>query len=103
MKFVMTWHERGQGSPEAYEKAQRRILDVFGAWKQPPELQIHQFVVQTGCWDGFMIGEIDDLSRLHGITTALASFEFRLYHVIDVQNAIQLELEAMKWRDEVPS
>jgi hypothetical protein len=35
MKYAITWRERPQGSPEAYEATQRRILQVFGAWTAP--------------------------------------------------------------------
>src|SRR5215218_10691502 len=101
MKYAITWRERPQGSPESYEAAQRRILDVFGAWKQPEELRIHQFVTRVGSWSGYMIAEIDDISKVQPLTTALASFEFHIDPIIDVPDAIALELEGMNWRDSV--
>jgi hypothetical protein len=101
MKYAITWRERPQGSPEAYEAAQRRILEVFGAWKQPEELTVHQFVVRVGSWSGYMIAEIDDISKVQPLTTALASFEFHIDPVIDVADAVALELEGMNWRDSV--
>jgi hypothetical protein len=47
-----------------------------------------------------MIAEIDDISKVQPLTTAL-SFEFHIDPVIDVPDAIALELEGMNWRDSV--
>jgi hypothetical protein len=48
-----------------------------------------------------MIAEIDDISKVQPLTTALASFEFHIDPVIDVPDAVALELEGMNWRDSV--
>ena len=33
MKYMVSWFERPQGSPAEYENSQRRILEVFGQWR----------------------------------------------------------------------
>jgi hypothetical protein len=96
MKYAITWREKPQGSPEAYEAAQRRILEVFGAWQPPAELKILQFVTRIGSWSGYMIAEVDDISRVQPLTTAMASFEFHIDPVIDVPDAVALEMEGMQ-------
>jgi hypothetical protein len=55
MKYMITWNERPQGSPAEYEKAQTRILEVFGQWKAPANFKIEFFVIRVAigvgiCW-----------------------------------------------------
>jgi len=50
MKYMISWFERPQGSPAEYEKAQKRILEVFTKWKAPANFKIESFVVRVGEW-----------------------------------------------------
>ena len=62
MKQYSLWWERPGGSYAEYEAAQKRVLEVFGAWKMPETLVFHQFVVRLG-------GEAHDLLVVeHGTT-----------------------------------
>ena len=101
MKYVLSWSERPGAGPSEYEAAQKRILDVFGNWDTPAGLTFHQFVVRVGDWGGYAVLETDNLADIHAITTALAAFTFRLEPVIDVMDAVAIELEAMAWRETV--
>lgn len=87
--------------PSEYEAAQTRILDVFRRWDTPEGLTFHQFVVRVGDWGGYAVIETDNLADIHVLTTALAAFTFRLEPVIDVMDAVAVELEAMAWREKV--
>jgi len=98
-KYVLTWEERPGAGPSEYEAAQSRILDVFRQWDQPSGLTFHQFVVRVGDWGGYAVIETDNLADIHLLTTALAAFKFRLEPVIDVMDAVAVELQAMAWRE----
>jgi hypothetical protein len=56
-------------------------------------------VVRVGDWGGYAVLEADNLADIHLITTALAAFTFRLEPVIDVMDAVAVELQAMEWRE----
>ena len=43
------------------------------------------------------------LADIHLLTTALAAFTFRLEPVIDVMDAVAVELQAMAWRESLAS
>ena len=101
MKYMITWTERPQGSPIEYENAQKRILEVFSPWKAPANFKIESFVIRVGDWGGYAVLEADNLADIHLITTALAAFTFRLEPVIDVMDAVSVELQAMEWREKV--
>ena len=100
-KYVLSWNERPGAGPSEYEAAQTRILEVFGQWDAPDGLIFHQFVVRVGDWGGYAVIETDNLADIHVITTALAAFTFRLEPVIDVMDAVAIELQAMAWRESV--
>jgi hypothetical protein len=98
-KYVLSWEERPGAGPSEYEAAQSRILNVFGQWDTPAGLTFHQFVVKVGAWGGYAVIETDNLADIHFLTTALAAFTFRLEPVIDVMDAVAVELQAMEWRE----
>ena len=101
MKYVISWFERPQGSAAEYEKAQDRILEVFGQWKAPANFKIEFFVVRVGEWGGHLLVECDDPVTVHKFCSMLPAFEFQARPVIDVQDAVRSELEVMKWRKEL--
>ena len=98
-KYVLRWDERPGAGPSEYEAAQSRILNVVRQWDTPAGLTFHQFVVRVGDWGGYAVIETDNLAEIHLLTTALAAFTFRLEPVIDVMDAVAVELEAMSWRE----
>ena len=102
MKHMITWHERPMGSPKDYEDAHHRILNVFKNWKCPASMKIIEFVIRVGEWGGFMLVETDDAAAMHKFTTTFPSFTFHVDQVINVQDAVTAELEAMASRDAVP-
>ena len=103
MKTMITWHERPHGSAADYEDAQKRILGVFQHWQWPESVKVLQFLVRAGEWGGFLLVETDDLLSLHRLASIFPAFEFRLYPVIDIQEAVAAELEAISWRDALPA
>ena len=103
MKYMITWHERSMGSAADYEGLQKRIMAVFKQWKIPESVQLHHFLVRAGDWGGFMLVETNDCSALHKMTSTYPAFEFRVDPVLDIQDAVAAQLEAMAWLDSIPS
>ncbi len=101
MKYMITWYERPMGSAADYEDLQKRIMAVFKDWKPPKTVKVHHFLVRAGDWGGFMLVETDDFAAIHNMTTTWAAFEFRVDPVLDIQDAVAAQLEAMAWRDSI--
>ena len=99
MKCMVSWSERPQGSALEYENMQKRILGVFRHWEMPSSLKLHLFVVRVGEWGGHMLVETNDLAAIHKLTSTFPAFEFRVHPVLDIQEAVGVELEAIAWRD----
>lgn len=45
----------------------------------------------------------DDFAAIHKMTTTWAAVEFRVDPVLDIQDAVAAQLEAMAWLDSIPS
>lgn len=99
MKFMVTWHERPQGSAIEYENAQKRILEVFRHWQFPESVTVHQFLVRLGTWGGFVLLETDEPLVIHKLTTIFPAFAFRVDPVLEITDAVGAELEGIAWRD----
>jgi hypothetical protein len=100
-KYVLSWVERPTAGPSQYEAAQDRILQVFRQWEKPGSINFLQFVIRVGDWGGYAVIECDNLFDVHVLTTALAAFTFKLEPVVDVMDAVRVELQAMAWREEL--
>ena len=101
MKYMINWFERPQGSPAEYEKAQKRILELFTQWTAPDDFRIEMFVVRVGDWGGHMLVECDDPLTVHKVCSTFPAFTFEARPVVPVMDAVRVELEAMAWRDEL--
>lgn len=101
MKYVMRWNERTYGTPEAYEQAQGRVLELMQHWQPPASVTIHQFVVKVGNWGGYAVLETDDPTAIHQMTTAFAVFDFTVEPVMDTAEAIGVEAAALEWRSSI--
>lgn len=101
MKHVITWHERPMGSAIDYEAAQKRILSVFKHWKFPESIKVLQFLVRVGEFGGVMVIESTDSAAIQKMTSSFPAFEFRVDHVLDIQDAVAAEIAAITWRDKL--
>lgn len=52
---------------------------------------------------GWQHAEADDPLLMHKMCSICPAFQFEVHQVIDVQDAVRVEMEAIKWRDELPS
>ena len=98
MKYVVTWHERPAASSKDYEAAQERVLAIFKDWQTPASLTIQQFVVRVGEFGGYIIVETDQPTDIHYFTTVFAVFEFKVEPVVDVMDAVAVEVQAIEYR-----
>ena len=99
MKYVVSWHERPAANFRDYEAAQERVLKIFNKdWKMPPSFSIHQFVVRVGDYGGYMIIETDSPTDIHYFTSVFAVFEFKVEPVVDVMDAVAVEVQAIEYR-----
>jgi hypothetical protein len=99
MKYVISWRERPAASAKDYEGAHERVLQIFNKdYKMPASFTIHQFVVRVGDYGGYMIVETEDPTDIHYFTSIFAVFEFKVEPVVDVMDAVAVELKAIEYR-----
>jgi hypothetical protein len=97
MKYVVSWRERSAASSREYEAAHERILQIFKNWQMPASFKIHQFVVGIGNYGGYMIVETDKPLDIHYVTSVFAAFEFKVEPVVDVMDAVAVEVQAIEY------
>ena len=99
MKYVVSWHERPAASFRDYEAAQERVLKIFNKdWKMPPSFTMHQFVVRVGDYGGYIVVETDKPEDIHYFANVFAVLEFKVEPVVDVMDAVAVELQAIEYR-----
>jgi hypothetical protein len=59
---------------------------------------MHEFVVRVGDYGGYMIVETDNPKDIHYVTSVFAVFEFKVEPVVDVMDAVAVELQAIEYR-----
>lgn len=57
-----------------------------------------QFVVRVGDYGGYMVFETDKPADIHYVTSAFAAFEFKVEPVIEVMDAVAVEVKAIEYR-----
>jgi hypothetical protein len=98
MKYVISWRERPAASAKDYEAAHERVLEIFKDWKMPASFSVLQFVVRIGDYGGYMIVETDKPTDIHYVTSFFAVFEFKVEPVVDVMDAVAVEVKAIEYR-----
>jgi len=98
MKYVVSWRERPAASSKDYEAAHRRVLQIFNKdFKMPASFKMHQFVVRVGDYGGYMILETDNPTDIHYLSSIFAVFEWKVEPVVDVMEAVAVELKAFEY------
>ncbi|HEY4739941.1 MAG TPA: DUF3303 family protein [Candidatus Acidoferrales bacterium] len=99
MKYCISWRERSAASAKDYEGAHERVLQIFNKdYKLPASFKVHQFVVRVGDYGGYIIVETDSPTDIHFFTSTFAVFEFKVEPVVDVMDAVAVELKAIEYR-----
>ena len=60
------------------------------------------FVVRIGEFGGYMIVETDNPTDIHYVTSVFAVFEFKVEPVVDVMDAVAVEVKAIEYRKKTP-
>ncbi len=97
MKFVISWRERPAASSREYEAAHERVLQILKTWQMPASFKIQQFVVRVGDYGGYMVVETDKPTDIHYLTSTFAAFAFKVEPVIDVMEAVAVEVQAIEY------
>ena len=101
MKYVMSWTPR-QGLGADNEAAQRRALDVFSKWSPAAGVTFHQFLQRLDDEGGFSVVETDDPRLVLSDTSKFAPwFEFHIFPVVDMQDAVPTFNEAVDFRSSI--
>jgi hypothetical protein len=101
MKYVVSWTPR-QGLGADNEAAARRSLEVFSKWSPSAGATFHQFLARLDDEGGFSVVETDDPRLVLGDTTKFAPwFEFHVYPVMDIQDAVPVLNEAVEFRGSI--
>jgi hypothetical protein len=104
MKYCISWRERPAASAREYELAHERVLQIFNKdYKLPSSFKVHQFVIRIGDYGGYMIIETDTPIDIHFFTSTFAVFEFKVEPVVDVMDAVAVELKAFEYRKKIAS
>jgi hypothetical protein len=64
----------------------------------PASFTVHQFVIRVGDYGGYMIVETDKPTDIHYFASVFAVFEFKVEPVIDVMDAVAVEVQAIEYR-----
>jgi len=64
----------------------------------PESFKMLQFVVRVGDYGGYMMVETDKPTDIHYVTSVFAAFEFKVEPVVDVMDAVAVELKAIEYR-----
>jgi hypothetical protein len=102
MKYVVAWKPRPGGSAAENEAAAARALEVFSKWTPSSDTTFHQFVARVDGEGGFAVTESDDpATAARDIAKFAPFFEYTIYPVLDVAEAVGILAEAVEWRKSI--
>jgi hypothetical protein len=102
MKYVITFKPRSGGSAAENEASAARALEVYSKWAPPEDTTIHQFVLRADGEGGFAVTESDNAaSSALSIFKLTPYFEYAVYPVLDIGEAVGLYAEAAEWRKSI--
>jgi hypothetical protein len=100
VKFVVGWRGRQGRSAKKRRRDHRRARDAFVRWLTPDDQVIHQNVVRVDGRGGLAVIETD---RAAGLLESVAKFspwfEFDVFPVVDVADAVGVFDTAASWLD----
>lgn len=96
---MIGWKRKRHGTSVENEASERRMLTLFGQWKRPEGVLIHQWLVRAGGSGGYAVVETDDLAAVHEATQVFSGFNFSIEPVLDIDVALAASGAAIEWRD----
>ena len=100
MKFVVRWAAVPGRSARKRQRELRRSLEILVRWLPPEDQTFHQFVVRVDGGGGFAVIETDSAAGLlDGVAKFSPWFEFDVFPVLDIADAVSVLDTAVNWLD----
>jgi hypothetical protein len=100
MKFVLSWTALRGTSAKTRRRELRRSLDGFVRWLPSNNLTFREFLVRADGGGGFAVVETDAAADvLDGVARFSPWFEFEVFAVVDVADAVSVLDAAASWLD----
>ncbi len=100
MKFVVSWAAVPGRSARKRQRELRRSLEILVRWLPPEDQTFHQFVVRVDGGGGFAVVETDNAAGLlDGVAKFSPWFEFEVFPVLDIADAVGVLDTAVHWLD----
>jgi uncharacterized protein DUF3303 len=100
MKFVLSWTALRGTSAKTRRRELRRSLDGFVRWLPPNNLTFREFVVRADGGGGFAVVETDAAADLlDGVARFSPWFEFEVFAVVEIADAVGVLDAAANWLD----
>lgn len=65
----------------------------------PASFKIQQFLVRVGDYGRYTVVETDKPTDIHYVTSVFAALEFKVEPVVDVMDAVAVEVQAIEYRE----
>ena len=87
-------------TPSAFERISATVDWHPLRGPQPPSVPSHRVRVddRVGEYGGYMIVETHQPTDIHYVTSVFAVFEFKVELVVDVMDAVAVEVQAIEYR-----
>jgi Domain of unknown function (DUF3303) len=86
--------------PRLHSRSMRQLKSECSLYSKTGKClpALSSIVVRIGDYGGYMIVETDKPADIHYVTSVFAVFELRVEPVIDVMDAVSVELDAIEYR-----
>lgn len=98
MKYFISYRERAGGSHEDYERVQERVLALMQTLEMPASIQVEQFVSVLGTFGGYLVVSTETPSDIHLLTMIFSMYECKVEPVLDLAEALPVEMQAVQYR-----
>lgn len=102
MRYVLTFTPQTGGSEQERLESQRRAQQLISKFEPSQSVTIHQWVTRVDGDGGFAFVETgDEQALLRDLTLWGSLVQFRLYPVIDMQEATPIITQALDQREQL--
>ncbi len=100
MKHMIAWPKTLHGIGGGLRKARKsESCPCLNNGRSRNPVKVLEPLVRVGEYGGFLLVETNDPAAIHKMTSTYPAFQFRVDQVLEVQDAVAAELEAIAWRD----
>jgi hypothetical protein len=95
MKYVVQWMPNSNTA----EESQARSLQVFSKWSPSEGATFREFLGRVDNQGGFAVVETDDPTLIAKDAASFSAwFDFSVYPVLDMEQAVAIDMEALEFR-----